>query len=100
MTSGAELFSDKDQASAYAQYRPSYPDDVFSAVYEYAGPPHTDVALDVATGALTLRCIALRTSAMVTVVSVLAYGPQHPGSSILNQLVANQAPHAVHSRLR
>ena len=55
MTSGAELFADKDQASAYAQFRPSYPDELFSAIYEYAGPPQAGIALDVATGAVALH---------------------------------------------
>ena len=51
MTCGGELFSDKDQARAYADNRPSYPDELFDAVYDYAGEPHAGVALDVATGA-------------------------------------------------
>ncbi len=52
MTCGGQLFDDKDQARAYASFRPSYPDELFDAVYDYAGPPHAGVALDVATGAM------------------------------------------------
>ena len=51
MNSGVQLFSDKDQASAYAKYRPTYPDELYTAIYDYAGPPQMGVALDVATGA-------------------------------------------------
>jgi hypothetical protein len=51
MTSGAQLFSNKDQASAYAKYRPTYPDELYEAIYEFAGPPEKGVALDVAAGA-------------------------------------------------
>ena len=52
MTSGAQLFSNKDQASAYAKYRPTYPDELYEAIYGYAGPPEKGVALDVAAGAI------------------------------------------------
>lgn len=45
---GAELFS--QQAQLYAAYRPDYPDQLYTAVLQFAALPHLGTALDVATG--------------------------------------------------
>ncbi len=53
------LFEGNDkQAAAYAKNRPSYPGELFDAIYQYAGGgAGTDVALDVATGFLLLTVL-------------------------------------------
>lgn len=45
---GPSLFS--SQASLYAQFRPSYPDELYAAVLRFAGLQRCCLALDVATG--------------------------------------------------
>ena len=47
----AHLFSNEQQADAYKKYRPTYPSELFQAIYDYAGSNLRDTALDVATGA-------------------------------------------------
>jgi hypothetical protein len=47
----AHLFSNEQQADAYKKYRPTYPSELFQAIYDYAGSNPRDTALDVATGA-------------------------------------------------
>lgn len=47
----AHLFSNEQQADAYKKYRPTYPPELFQAIYDYARSNPRDTALDVATGA-------------------------------------------------
>lgn len=50
-----KLFQDVEQASKYVQFRPSYGEDLFTAIYEYAEPAPTDLAVDLGCGAPFLR---------------------------------------------
>ena len=56
MQSKANLFSHDGQAKAYGLFRPRYNDELFNAIYAYAGPPQTNRALDIATGYPTTPC--------------------------------------------
>ena len=53
--SKAHLFSNEQQADAYKKYRPTYPSELFQAIYDCAGSNPRDTALDVATGAQQQR---------------------------------------------
>lgn len=45
-----KLFKDVEQASKYVQFRPTYGEDLFTAVFEYAEPCSTDLAVDLGCG--------------------------------------------------
>lgn len=47
----SHLFNNSTQADAYKKYRPRYPEELFDAIYDYAGSTAgTETALDIATG--------------------------------------------------